>query len=137
MMHEVVEHRTTVYRELGVGRYGPAGHLESPGLLELSIRRLCDRRARRCHVLFEQLQYLLRTPECLELGRWFSRRHDVELVPGDRVYHPARQLRDERGEPAQGHRLGVRFPGRLAIGDSFEYPARGGHLFIELREEQL
>src|SRR2546430_5217982 len=103
----------------------------------LGIRGL-DERGRRClRVAVEHDEDLLRAAESLELGRRPTRRHDVELVQREGVHRPCRELGDQRREAAERHRLGMRLPGGLSVGYPLEHPARGGHLFIELGEEQL
>src|SRR5205823_11957486 len=56
MMHEVIEHRASVHRELRVRGDGPAADLERPGLLELRIRGLGEDGPRRGRVAVEQLE---------------------------------------------------------------------------------
>src|SRR6266566_4370047 len=86
VVHQVVEHGATVHGELWVRRDGPAADLERPRLLELRIRSLGERGARRGRVAVEQLENPRRAVEGLELGRRPTRGHDVELVASDGVH---------------------------------------------------
>src|SRR2546429_9906954 len=61
----------------------------------------------------------------------------IELVEGHGVHRPGGQLRDQRRQAAQRHRLGMRLPGGFAVGDALEHPAGGGPLLIEFRNQPL
>src|SRR2546430_14044471 len=80
MMRQMIEHGATVHSGLRAGVDGATGHLERPGLLELGIGGLDERRPRCLRVAVEHVEDLLRAAESLELARRPTRRHDVELV---------------------------------------------------------
>ena len=60
-----------------------------------------------------------------------------KLLGGDDGGAARGQLRDMRGETAEGHRFFVRLPGKTGFRHALEDPAGGGGLFVKLQLKQL
>ena len=66
-------------------------------------------------------------------GTWLA----DELLGGDDGGAARGQLRDMRGETAEGHRFFVRLPGKTGFRHALEDTAGGGGLFVKLQLKQL
>src|SRR5215470_93407 len=80
-----------------------ASALEGPISHQLLVGGFCERRARGCHVLVEELEDLLPRRHYVGLSRRRTRRGDVERIGVERGTAEARKFGDMAGEAAELH----------------------------------
>jgi hypothetical protein len=61
----------------------------------------------------------------------------VEVIELERIDEPGRDVGDMSGEPGHGAGLGMRFPGKLVVGNTFEGLSSGGHFLIEFGKRKI
>src|SRR5438552_3451606 len=110
---------------------------QRPRLRPVGVAGFLQGGARVFYVLVESRQHFGPSFEIGGLRVWTTRRSHVKGIRGQRVHHPARDLRQVRCQSAQRHGFFVRLPVELAVRRALQTLARECNFAVKLRKQRV
>src|SRR5581483_8537695 len=137
MMNHVAHHEAAQHGRPWQRKDILTTHQQRPFALPLFVSCSFERGPRRGYVLVKRL-YKLGARLLFFRTRWrLSRRRHIKFSSRKSLFRPTWNLREMRCESAERHRLLMRLPTELVVGNSFERLARVRHFVFELGKNHL